>query len=76
MHLIFPKIKFSHLMGDPLLHRGQLHIIAEKLGQKSMILFQNHKELKERSRTQQLNATSDIAFDHLDSLDAARNKKQ
>ena len=37
---------------------------------------QNLKELKERSRTQQWNATSDIAFDHLDSLDAARNKKQ
>lgn len=37
---------------------------------------QNLRELKERSRTQQWNATSDIAFDHLDSLDAARNKKQ
>ena len=37
---------------------------------------QNLRELKERSRTQQWNATSDIAFGHLDSLDAARNKKQ
>lgn len=37
---------------------------------------QNLMELKERSRTQQWNATSDIAFGHLDSLDAARNKKQ
>jgi hypothetical protein len=37
---------------------------------------QNLRELKERSRTQQWNATSDIAFDHLDSLDAARNKKR
>ena len=41
--------------------------------EEAQILFQNHKELKERSRTQQWNATSDIAFDHLDSLDAARN---
>ncbi len=37
---------------------------------------QNLRELKERSRTQQWNATSDIAVDHIDSLDAARNKKQ
>ena len=36
---------------------------------------QNLMELKERSRTQQWNATSDIAFDHLDSLDAARNQE-
>lgn len=36
---------------------------------------QNLRELKERSRTQQWNATSDIAFDHLDSLDAARKEK-
>lgn len=36
---------------------------------------QNLKELKERSRTQQWNATSDIAFDHLDSLDAARDQE-
>ena len=41
--------------------------------EEAQILFQNHKELKERSRTQQWNATSDIAFDHLDSLDAARD---
>ena len=34
---------------------------------------QNLRELKERSRTQQWNATSDIAFDHLDSLDTARD---
>ena len=37
---------------------------------------QNLRELKERSRTQQWNATSDIALDHIDSIDAARNKKQ
>ena len=46
------------------------------------IIRQNLKELKkrdmphefdERSRTQQWNATSDIAFDNLDSLDAARD---
>ncbi|MBP5527895.1 MAG: hypothetical protein J6X79_05510 [Bacteroidales bacterium] len=43
--------------------------------EEAQILFQNHKELKERSRTQQWNATSDIAFDHLDSLDAARNQE-
>ena len=36
---------------------------------------QNLMELKERSRTQQWNAISDIAFDHLDSLDAARKEK-
>ena len=48
------------------------------------IIRQNLKELKERdmphefderSRTQQWNATSVIAFDHIDSLDAARNHK-
>ena len=44
--------------------------------EEAQILFQNHKELKERSRTQQWNATSDIALDHIDSIDAARNKKQ
>ena len=43
--------------------------------EEAQILFQNHKELKERSRTQQWNATSDIAFDHLDSLDAARDQE-
>ena len=36
---------------------------------------QNLRELKERSRTQQWNVTSDIAFDHLDSLDAARDQE-
>ena len=40
------------------------------------IIRQNLKELKERSRTQQWNATSDIAFDHLDFLDVARNNTQ
>lgn len=35
--------------------------------EEAQIHFQNHKELKERSRTQQWNDTSDIAFDHLDS---------
>lgn len=44
--------------------------IAEEEAQ---ILFQNHKELKERSRTQQWKATCDAALDHIDSLDAARN---
>ena len=43
--------------------------------EEAQILFQNHKELKERSRTQQWNATSDIAVDHIDSLDAARKEK-
>lgn len=37
---------------------------------------QNLRELKERSRTQQWNATFGAACNHLDSLDAARNKKQ
>lgn len=36
---------------------------------------QNLMELKERSRTQQCKATCDAALDHIDSLDAARNKK-
>ena len=44
--------------------------------EEAQILFQNHKELKERSRTQQCKATCDAAIDHIDSLDAARNKKQ
>lgn len=34
---------------------------------------QNLMELKERSRTQQWNATYNIAVDHIDSLDAARD---
>lgn len=51
----------------------------------SQITLQNYKDLRERgmtreldeqSRTQQWDDTTDIAFDHLDSLDAARNKKQ
>ena len=46
------------------------------LEEEAQIHLQNSKELKERTRSQQWNATSDIAFDHLDSLDAARNKKQ
>ena len=37
---------------------------------------QNLRELKERSRTQQCKATCDAAIDHIDSIDAARNKKQ
>lgn len=41
--------------------------------EKSQIYLQNSKELKERSRTQQWNATFDIAADHIDSLEAARN---
>lgn len=44
--------------------------------EKSQIYLQNSKELKERSRTQQCKATCDAAIDHIDSLDAARNKKQ
>ena len=43
------------------------------LEEEAQIHLQNSKELKERSRTLQWNATSDIAFDHLDSLDAARD---
>jgi len=49
------------------------------------IIRQNLKELKERdmphefderSRSQQWNATFDIAADHIDSLDAAHDEKQ
>ncbi len=40
------------------------------------IIRQNLKELKEQSRTQQWKATCDAAIDHIDSIDAARNKKQ
>ena len=36
---------------------------------------QNLRELKERSRTQQWNATYDAACNHLDSLEAARNQE-
>ena len=43
--------------------------------EEAQINRQNLRELKERSRTQQLKATCDAALDHLDSLDAARNKK-
>lgn len=43
--------------------------------EEAQILFQNHKELKERSRTQQWNATFDAACNHLDSLNAARNQE-
>lgn len=44
--------------------------------EKSQIYLQNSRELKERSRTQQCKATCDAAIDQIDSLDAARNKKQ
>ena len=44
--------------------------------EEAQIHLQNTKELRERSRTQQWNATYNIAVDHIDSLDAARNKKQ
>lgn len=44
--------------------------------EEEQIYLQNTRDLDERTRSQQLNATSDIAFDHLDSLDAARNKEQ
>lgn len=37
---------------------------------------QNLMELKEQSRTQQWNATFEAACNHLDSLNAARNKKR
>ncbi len=43
--------------------------------EEAQILFQNHKELKERSRSQQWKATCDAALDHIDSLDAARNQE-
>ena len=36
---------------------------------------QNLRELKERSRSQQCKATCDAALDHIDSIDASRNKK-
>lgn len=36
---------------------------------------QNLRELRERSRSQQLDATSDIGWDLIDSLDAARNQE-
>ena len=41
--------------------------------EEAQINCQNLRELKERSRTQQWNATYDAACNHLDSLDAARN---
>ena len=41
--------------------------------EEAQILFQNHKELEERSRTQQWNATFEAACNHLDSLNAARD---
>lgn len=44
--------------------------------EEAQILFQNHKELKERSRTQQWKATCDAALDHIDSIDALRDKEQ
>lgn len=43
--------------------------------EEAQILFQNHKELEERGRTQQWNATFDAACNHLDALDAARKEK-
>lgn len=44
--------------------------------EEAQINLQNTKELRERSRSQQVEATLDIGWNHLDSLDAARNKKQ
>ena len=44
--------------------------------EEAQILFQNHKELKERSRTQQWKATCDAALDLIDSIDALRDKEQ
>lgn len=41
----------------------------------AQILFQNLKENKERTRSQQWDAIYDIACDHIDSLDAARKEK-
>ena len=43
--------------------------------EEAQIHLQNSKELREKSRNQRRNATYDIAFDHIDSLDAARNQK-
>ena len=37
---------------------------------------QNLRELKERSRSQQWKATCDAALDHIDSIDALRDKEQ
>lgn len=44
--------------------------------EEAQIHLQNSKELKERTRSQQWNATFNAACDHIDSIDAARNKKQ
>lgn len=44
--------------------------------EEAQILFQNHKELKERSRSQQWKATCDAALDLIDSIDALRDKEQ
>lgn len=44
--------------------------------EEAQVFNQNLRELKEQSCTQQWNATCDAAIDHIDSIDAARNKKQ
>lgn len=44
--------------------------------EEAQIHFQNSKELKERTRSQQWEAIFNAACDHIDSIDAARNKKQ
>ena len=44
--------------------------------EKLQIIRQNLKELKERSRSQQWKATCDAALDHIDSIDALRDKEQ
>lgn len=44
--------------------------------EEEQIYLQNTRDLDERTRSQQWDAIYDIAVDHIDSLDAARNKKQ
>lgn len=43
--------------------------------EEAQIHLQNSRELREKARNQRRNATYDIAFDHIDSLDAARNQE-
>ena len=44
--------------------------------EKAQVNKQNLRELKERSRSQQSKATCDAALDHIDSIDALRDKEQ
>lgn len=44
--------------------------------EEEQIYLQNTRDLDERTRSQQWDAIYDIACDHIDSIDAARDKKQ